>query len=84
VTRTGGSTASESTRRRTNVTGMSWTEFAGSASPRPGAAVTAGAAEAGVAEAGQDDGDKAEAGKAAAADKPKPTRRRRQGGIAQQ
>ncbi len=83
-TGTGGSTASGSTRRRTNVSGMSWTEFAGSASPRPGAADSAGTAESGEAEAGKDDGDKAGAGKAAAADKPKPTRRRRQGGITQQ
>ena len=83
-TGTGGSTASGSTRRRTNVTGMSWTEFAGSAGPRPGAADTAGAGESGDAEAGQGDGDKVKAGKAAVADKPKPTRRRRQGGITQQ
>lgn len=83
-TGTGGSTASGSTRRRTNVSGMSWTEFAGSASPRQGAADTAGAAESGEAEAGQAVGGRAEAGKAAAADKPKPTRRRRQGGITQQ
>ena len=79
----GGAAASGSTRTRTNVSGMSWTEFAGSASPRPGEA--AGRTEAGTA---AEKGSAGETGGAAenqaAPEKPKPTRRRRQGGITQQ
>jgi hypothetical protein len=66
-------------RARTNVTGMSWKEFAGSATPRPGATDAAGANDA----AGASDAAGA-AGASAAPEKPKPTRRRKQGGITQQ
>ena len=58
-------------RSRTNVSGMSWKEFAGSASPRAGTPETGGPAGSGREPE-------------AAPEKPKPTRRRRQGGITQQ